>query len=145
MTLWTLVRFLHVISAALWVGGQLTVSLVLMPMARRSLPAGPRAQVLQGVGRRFGMFTGAFFLPVQIGTGVALAVHKGVTWESLAHPGYGRVLAAKLLLFCAVMTAATLHGWANRHRRLAFARGMAITSLVGSVGIILLATALPAT
>ena len=32
MTWWAVVRFLHVVSAALWVGGQLTVSLVLMPL-----------------------------------------------------------------------------------------------------------------
>jgi hypothetical protein len=43
------------------------------------------------------------------------------------------------------MTAAALHGWANGRGRAPFARAMAITSLVGSVGIVLLATALPAT
>ncbi|MFD0664096.1 hypothetical protein [Thermocatellispora tengchongensis] len=31
MTWWTVVRFLHVLAAALWVGGQLTVSLVVLP------------------------------------------------------------------------------------------------------------------
>lgn len=145
MTWWAVVRFLHVLSAALWVGGQLTVSLVVLPLARRMLDEERRAQVMQAVGRRFGMFTGAVFLPLQIGTGVAIAWHKGVTWESLAEPGYGRILAAKLLLFAAVMAAAALHGWASGAGRRGFARAMAVTSLVGSVGVILLATALPAT
>mgnify|MGYP001263287662 CR=1 FL=1 len=145
MTWWSLVRFLHVTSAALWVGGQLTVSLVVLPLARRLLDEQRRAMVLRQIGRRFGMFTGAMFLPVQISTGVAIAVHKGVTWESLAEPGYGRTLTAKLLLFAAVMAAAGLHGWANGSGKPAFARAMAVTSLVGSVGIVLLATALPAT
>ncbi|MBX6769443.1 MAG: hypothetical protein IRY90_20210, partial [Actinomadura rubrobrunea] len=113
MSWWSLIRFLHVTSAALWVGGQLTVSLVVLPLARRTLDTGQRARMLRAVGRRFGVFTGAVFLPVQISTGVALAWHKGVTWSSLAHPGYGRTLAAKLLLFSAVMAAAALHGWAN--------------------------------
>ncbi|MER6005794.1 hypothetical protein ABT120_45120 [Nonomuraea angiospora] len=103
MTWWTMVRFLHVLSAALWVGGQLTVSLVVLPLARRLLEDQPRAEVLTAVGRRFGIITVAAFLPVQIGTGVALAWHKGVTWSSLTDPGYGRILAAKLLLFCAVI------------------------------------------
>ncbi|TNY36289.1 hypothetical protein [Thermomonospora catenispora] len=145
MTWWSVVRFLHVTSAALWVGGQLTVSLVVLPLARRLLDPRQRGRVLREVGRRFGAFTGLVFLPVQLSTGVAIAWHKGVTPSSLAQPGYGRILAAKLLLFCAVMAAAALHGRANGRGRPAFARAMAITSLVGSVGIVLLATALPPT
>ncbi|GGK76945.1 hypothetical protein Ppa06_38620 [Planomonospora parontospora subsp. parontospora] len=145
MTWWTVVRFAHVLSAALWVGGQLTVSLVVLPLARRLLDGERRAGVMRAVGRRFGLFTGAVFLPVQLGTGVALAWRKGVTWASLAEPGYGRILAAKLVLFCAVMAAAGLHGWATGGGRPALARAMAVTALVGSAGVVLLAAALPAT
>jgi hypothetical protein len=82
---------------------------------------------------------------VQIGTGVAIAWHKGVTWGSLAQPGYGRVLAAKLALFCAVMVAAGVHGWAAGKQRPSLARATAVGALVGSVGVVLLATALPYT
>lgn len=145
MTWWSVVRFLHVLSAALWVGGQLTVSLVVRPLTLRLLDEERRGRVLNAVGRRFGMFTGAVFLPLQLGTGVAIAWHKGVTWASLAEPGYGRVLAAKLALFCAVMLAAGLHGWASSAGRAGFARAMAMAALVGSVGVVLLASGLPAT
>ncbi|MFB4289936.1 hypothetical protein ACBI99_20005 [Nonomuraea sp. ATR24] len=145
MTWWAVVRFLHVLAAALWVGGQLTVSLVVLPLARRQLDDRLRAQMLTAVGRRFGVITAAVFLPVQLATGVAIAWHKGVTWDSLAEPGYGRILAAKLLLFCAVMVAAALHGWASAAGRRALARALAISSLIGSIGVILLATALPVT
>ncbi|MEV5408775.1 hypothetical protein AB0K60_08050 [Thermopolyspora sp. NPDC052614] len=145
MTWWAVVRFLHVVSAALWVGGQLTVSLVLMPLARRLLDTDPRAALMKAVGKRFGVFTAAFFLPVQIATGVAIAWHKGVTLASLAEPGYGRLLAAKLALFVLVMIAAALHGWGTTAGRPGFARSMAVASLVGSVGVVLLATGLPAT
>ncbi|MEV5560687.1 hypothetical protein AB0L44_44235 [Nonomuraea wenchangensis] len=145
MTWWSVVRFLHVLGAALWVGGQLSVSLVLLPLARRLLDEQRRGQVLSAVGRRFGLLTAAVFLPVQLATGVAIAWHKGVTWASLAEPGYGRILAAKLLLFCAVMAAAGAHGWLTGAGRTRLARVMAVTSLVGSLGVVLLATALPAT
>ncbi|HEX4813566.1 MAG TPA: hypothetical protein VFV66_12530 [Nonomuraea sp.] len=144
MTWWSVVRFLHVLGAALWVGGQLTVSLVVLPLARRLLDEQRRGQVLSAVGRRFGLLTVAVFLPVQLATGVAIAWHKGVTWASLAEPGYGRILAAKLVLFCAVMAAAGAHGWATGRGRPRLARAMAVTSLVGSLGVVLLATALPA-
>lgn len=145
MTWWAVVRFLHVVSAALWVGGQLTVSLVLLPLTRRMLDADRRAVLMREIGRRFGMLTGAFFLPVQITTGVAIAWHKGVTFASLAEPGYGRLLAAKLALFALVMAAAALHGWGSSRGRPGFARTMAVASLAGSIGVVLLATGLPAT
>lgn len=145
MTWWSIVRFMHVLSAALWVGGQITVSLVVLPLARRLLEEQRRAKMLAAVGRRFGIITAAVFLPVQLGTGVALAWRKGVTWASLTEPGYGRILAAKLLLFCAVMAAAALHGWASGTARPRLARALAVTALVGSLGVVLLATALPAT
>ncbi|MEV4555350.1 hypothetical protein ACI2LC_15135 [Nonomuraea wenchangensis] len=145
MTWWSVVRFLHVLGAALWVGGQLSVSLVLLPLARRLLDEQRRGQVLSAVGRRFGLLTAAVFLPVQLATGVAIAWHKGVTWASLTEPGYGRILAAKLLLFGAVMAAAGAHGWLTGAGRPRLARVMAVTSLVGSLGVVLLATALPAT
>lgn len=140
--LWAFVRFLHVLSAAVWVGGQLVVSLLLMPVVRRRLAADVRAEVLTDVGRRFGVWTGAGFLPVQIATGIALAAHHGVTWASLADPGYGRTLAAKLIVFVLVMAAAGGHGIARAAGRDGWARALALASLVGSVVIILLATAL---
>ncbi len=145
MTWWTVVRFLHVLGAALWVGGQLTVSLVVLPLARRLLEKERRGQVLTAVGRRFGLLTVAVFLPVQLATGVAIAWHKGVTWATLAEPGYGRILAAKLALFCAVMVAAAAHGWASGAGRPVLARTLAMASLAGSLGVVLLATALPVT
>ncbi|MDF5758233.1 hypothetical protein [Spongiactinospora sp. TRM90649] len=143
MTWWTAVRFAHVLSAMLWVGGQLTVSLVVLPPARRLLDERGRRRVLDAVGRRFGLLTVAALLPVQLATGVALAWHNGVTWAALAGPGYGRLLAIKMALFCAVMVAAALHGWATGAGRAGFARGMAVASLAGSVGVVLVATALP--
>ncbi|MDA4109613.1 hypothetical protein [Mycolicibacterium holsaticum] len=140
--IWTVVRFLHVLGAIVWVGGQLTVTLIVLPPATRLLGVADRAQVLRNVGRRFAVVTFAVFLPVQITTGILLAVRHGVTWASLLEPGYGRVLVAKLLLFAVVMVAASLHGLAQARRQPSAARTASIASLVGSLGVVLLATAL---
>ena len=140
---WSLVRFVHVVSAMVWVGGQLTISAMVLPVARRLLRVEDRGPVLSGVGRRFGMFTVVVFLPLQVGTGLLLAWHKGVSFASLADPGYGRTLAAKLVAFALVMLAAGGHGWALGTTRQSLARSLAIASLVGSLAIVLLATALP--
>jgi len=140
---WSFVRFVHVVSAMTWVGGQLTISAMVLPVVRRVLSVEDRLPVLTGVGRRFGMFTVVAFLPLQVGTGIVLAWHKGVTLPALAEPGYGRTLAAKLVAFALVMVAAGGHGWAMGTTRKALARSLAIATLVGSLAIVLLATALP--
>ncbi|MFI6810176.1 hypothetical protein ACIBO6_35085 [Streptomyces luteogriseus] len=142
---WSLVRFVHVAGAALWVGGQLALSLVILPLARHLLAPQAKDSFTAAAGRRFGMLTGALFLPAQLATGWALAWHRGVTWASLAEPGYGRTLAAKLALFALVMLAAAGHGIAHAKGRAELARILAVASLVGSLGVVLLATALPST
>ncbi|MEU2287753.1 hypothetical protein ABZ614_38605 [Streptomyces sp. NPDC013178] len=142
---WSLVRFVHVAGAALWVGGQLALSLVILPLARHLLAPEAKDSFTAAAGRRFGMLTGAVFLPAQLATGWALAWHRGITWASLAEPGYGRTLAAKLALFVLVMLAAAGHGIAHAKSRADLARILAVASLVGSLGVVLLATALPST
>ncbi|MFJ9669092.1 hypothetical protein ACIRPP_31565 [Streptomyces sp. NPDC101219] len=142
---WSLVRFAHVAGAALWVGGQLALSLVVLPLARHLLAPEAKDGFTAAAGRRFGMLTGAVFLPVQLVTGWAMAWHKGVTWASLAEPGYGRTLTTKLALFVMVMLAAAGHGIAHAKGRADLARALAVASLVGSLGVVLLATALPVT
>ncbi|GAB3426564.1 hypothetical protein [Flindersiella endophytica] len=142
MTGWALVRFLHVAGATFWIGGQVTVSFVLLPIARRTLAAEPLKALIGAVGRRFAKATMAVFLPVQIATGIALAWREGVTWPALTQPGYGRLLALKLSLFAAVMAASAVHGLASSKGRTGLSRGAAMFALVGSLGIVLFATAL---
>ncbi|HET9187903.1 MAG TPA: hypothetical protein VFN80_08110 [Acidothermaceae bacterium] len=139
---WSLLRFVHVLSAAVWVGGQLTLSALLLPVLRRRLPDDLRASLTSQVGRRFGLYTLAVFVPVQVGSGIGLAIEHDVTWSMLGQPGYGRTLSAKLGVFVVVMVLSGLHGWAHGTGRAALARALALGSLIGSCVIVLLATAL---
>ncbi len=143
MNVWSLIRFVHVVGAVMWVGGQLTVSALVLPVARRHLAEGARTDLMRTLGKRLGIATVAAFVPLQLTTGVLLAAHKGVTWASLGDPGYGRLLAGKLVAFVLVMLAAGLHGWANGVGRRSLARALAVASLCGSLVVVLLATALP--
>ena len=145
LDLWSLVRFLHVVAAAIWLGGQLTVSALVVPVVRDRLPAETRASLMRVLGMRFGIATLTLLIPLQLATGVALARHKGVTMASLSEPGYGRMLAGKLVAFSLVMLAAALHGWAIAAGRRTLARSLAVSSLAGSFVVVLLATALPVT
>ncbi|WP_216215282.1 hypothetical protein [Amycolatopsis aidingensis] len=141
---WTLVRFVHIVGAALWVGGQLTISLAVLPPVRTLLGPDRRVSVLRSVGRRFAVITMAVFLPSQLATGLLLAWHNGVTWQSLTEAGYGRLLLAKLALFALVMVAASVHGIAQGRGRAWLARAAATAALTGSLGVLLLATGLTA-
>jgi hypothetical protein len=71
-----------------------------------------------------------------------MATHRGVTVEELGQAGYGRTLSGKLGLFVVVLLLSGAHGvavWRGRERA---ARVLAVATLVGSVGVVLLATAL---
>ena len=127
-------RFLHVVGAVVWLGGQLTVSALVMPVACDRLPPEARAGLMRVLGMRFGIATVAVLIPLQVATGVALARHKGVTVASLAEPGYGRMLAGKLVAFALVMLAAGLHGWAVAAGRRTLARSLAVSSPDGCSG-----------
>jgi uncharacterized membrane protein len=66
--MWALVRFVHFLSAMAWVGGQLLLSLLVLPVLRRRLDPASRAPLAREVGVRFGLFTVAVFLPLQLPT-----------------------------------------------------------------------------
>jgi putative copper export protein len=66
---WELVRFLHIVALALFVGGQLMLVLAVVP-ALRGQPDG----VMVGVARRFGV-AGAVAIAVLLATGIAMASH----------------------------------------------------------------------
>ena len=57
LDLWSFVRFLHVVGAVVWLGGQLTVSALVMPVARDLLPPEARAGLMRVLGMRFGIAT----------------------------------------------------------------------------------------
>lgn len=139
---WALIRFAHLLGAVLWVGGQLTLTLVVSPLAARLLGAEEHRRVVAAFGRRFARVTLMAALPLQIATGVALAVAQGVTLASVFEPGYGRVLAAKLGLFCAAMVAAAVHGIAAARGHRGLSRSMGTAGLVCSIGVVLLAAVL---
>jgi hypothetical protein len=65
-----------------------------------------------------------------------------VTVEELGQAGCGRTLSGKLALFVVVVLLSGAHGVAVRRGRERAARVLAVATLVGSVEVVLLATAL---
>ena len=141
VSLWSLVRFLHVLSAMGWVGGQLALSVVVLPVMRKRLSPSMRGPLIRETALRFAALANLVLLPVLVVTGLALASHRGLTPSSLGQPGYGRLLAIKLTLVVLSIGLAGLHGFLAV-RRPGQARPLAIAGLASSVGIVVFATAL---
>lgn len=143
ITWWSIVRFLHVLAATVWVGGQLVLSLIVLPTLRQHLDPAARALVAPRAARRFGNLANAVLLPVLVATGLALAYHRGVTFGSFDDPGYGQLLGIKLVLVVASVGLAAAHGIiAARNPGDRRVRALAVAGLAASVGIVLFATAL---
>jgi hypothetical protein len=82
MWTWTLVRFVHVTGAAIWLGIQVTL-LVLVPALRRQLPAEQVRAIVRKAGRSLAIVGGAALLMIAA-SGIALARHES---SAEAHPG----------------------------------------------------------
>ena len=67
---WLLVRAIHILSMAFFVGGQLVLAAALVPVERRA----PDRERLRAVARRFGIGT-LVAIGLLLATGVALASH----------------------------------------------------------------------
>ena len=93
---WTLLRALHLVAMGFFVGGQLMLALVLVPVERRS----PDRERLRTAARRFaaGSFAALAVLAV---TGAALAGHFEQWGDSLLH--------AKLALVAGVVALIVWH------------------------------------
>lgn len=141
VTAWSLVRFAHVLAAMGWVGGQLLLAGVVMPVVRAELPPHVRGPLIHHTARRFASLANFVLLPVLLVTGLALAWHRGVTFGSFDDPGYGRLLGIKLVLVVASVALAAVHG-AIAARNPKRARPLALLGVGASVAIVVFATAL---
>ncbi len=84
--LWFVVRWLHILAMAFFLGGQLFLAAIVVPVERRS----PDRERLRAIARRFGYGT-LVALGVLIATGGAMASHLGLwgdeTFQSQARLG----------------------------------------------------------
>ena len=112
MWTWTLVRFVHVAGAAVWLGMQVTL-LVLVPALRRQLPADQVREIVRKAGRSLAIVGGIALLMIAA-SGVALARHES---SAKAHPG---VVGLKEALLIAIVVLLGGHAYVRgRNARIA--------------------------
>jgi putative copper export protein len=102
----TFVRSLHLISAAVWLGGLVFLALS-VGVARRTLTDADRIRFFRSIGRRFAV-VGGLALIVLIATGIDLASARDA-WSSLGEGTYGETLFAKLVLVGWVIVLTWVH------------------------------------
>lgn len=128
-TLGTLRLFLHIVAATIWVGGQITLGL-LVPTLRAAGADGPKAAA-----RRYNQIAWPTFA-VLVLTGIWNVVAES---DKQSHPGYQATLGVKLVLVVLSGVAAFLHTRAKTKKGLAVWGAVAGLSALGAVlfGVIL--------
>lgn len=108
---WAAIRWVHLVAAIAWIGGQLFLVLVVLPVLRSALPSPQRTLLVAQLGRRFAVLSW-IALALLVVTGFLNGERRGVAWESLpaAQSTYGQVLFAKLCLVAVVIALTFLHG-----------------------------------
>jgi uncharacterized membrane protein len=91
---WFLIRWLHLLAMAFFVGGQMMLAVVVVPVARRSADR----ESLRAIARRFGQGT-LVALGVLIATGTALAFHLHL-WSNHTF----ELKLGLVLIICALLT-----------------------------------------
>jgi uncharacterized membrane protein len=122
MELWELIRFLHIVGLALFVGGQIMLVVAIVPALR-----GQPDEVMVAVARRFGLASGVA-IAILLATGIAMASHYS-RWED-------ETLQAKLAVLVLVAVLTGLHITTPRTRIVSLAL-TASSLLVVWLGVVL--------
>jgi putative copper export protein len=120
-----LILWLHVLAACVWIGGQLTIAL-LVPMLRGQ-PA-----LLAAAARRY-QLAAWFAFAVLVITGIANVHNAGISWTDLDSTAAGRTLEVKLLFVLLSGAAAAVHAFVVAPRAAA-SRGRVAPALSAILG-----------
>ena len=104
-----LLTWIHITSAAIWVGGSLFIGVVFAPILKKmSMPVDERIQLMVQVGRRFNKLAmPALFILIATGMYQAHLVLQKT--DILYETSYGHVLIIKMVLVAALLITYAVH------------------------------------
>jgi uncharacterized membrane protein len=111
--LYLLSVWLHIVAAAVWMGGMVFLGLVLIPVIRRPEYRSAAPLLIHLTGVRF-RTVGWTCLGLLLLTGVVNVVYRGLGWADLASAafwrgGFGGTLAIKLVLVATILLLSAVH------------------------------------
>ncbi|CCF86200.1 DUF4149 domain-containing protein [Nitrolancea hollandica] len=113
ISVWVIIRWVHLMSAIAWIGGMLFMGLILIPVMRKALPSIERTLLFDKVGYRYGMVSTVALLLLLV-TGYFNGEHRHVDWAHLTVSAYGQILALKLVLVVLVIGVTFVHSFVGR-------------------------------
>lgn len=109
-----LLTWIHLVSAAIWVGGSIFIGVVFSPLLRSMTDSvEERMRIMIRVGRRFNLVA-APALAVLVATGIYSAQGLLVHSNLLLASSYGTFLTAKVALVAALVITYAIHVWIIR-------------------------------
>lgn len=125
-----IVLWLHILAACIWIGGQVTVAVVVATL--RTEPA-----LLSTVARRYQWVAWPAFA-VLVVTGIANVHNAGISWAHLSSTTAGRTLEVKLLFVLISGAAAAVHAFvvAPRASRSPERSSPALSAVLGVVSLL---------
>lgn len=125
----TLVLWVHLVAACIWIGGQVTVAAII-PLLR------DQRELARRVGRRYQAVAWPAFA-VLIVTGVVNVGNAGLHWSQLLDSSAGRTLVVKLVLVALSGLAAGVHSFLQAPRRGHASDSSAVGSaILGSISLV---------
>lgn len=106
--LYLLFVWLHILAAAVWIGGMVFLSLILVPVSRRPEYSHVASSIIHWTGVRF-RAVGWICLGTLLLTGMFHLHYRGIGWAVLGGGAYGLILAMKLLLVVFIFVISALH------------------------------------
>lgn len=100
-------RSLHLIAAAVWAGGLVMLAIV-SGIARAKLDERERVELFRALGRRFGLVAIAAAAVLAL-TGAEMASDRLASWSALSETEWGKLIAAKTVLFALALALTLLH------------------------------------
>lgn len=105
----TIITWIHLTSAAIWVGGSLFIGAVLAPILKTmSYSLEERLQIMIRVGRRFNKIAIPSLI-ILIGTGIYNSYSFFNNFELLFSTSYGNLLTIKIILVMALIITYIIH------------------------------------
>ncbi|MDP6449197.1 MAG: DUF4149 domain-containing protein [Lentisphaeria bacterium] len=104
--------WIHIVAAAVWIGGAVFIALALVPVIRHPDYRKSAAALVQIIGRRFRTIGWACLWLMAV-TGI-INIHYRFTWSAMSSPDFwssptGHVLAAKVVLFGVILILSAMH------------------------------------